>query len=114
MIIEDEDILHEDMRPDKRRRDEISRGQRKRRKEDDIRAEKQEHSPTVSPRIQNPEGFYSEDWDKDKQEEDEWQTQVSEDLKDLTDGVSQQSPKDSSKRRQSSLKSPCSTPRGQM
>ena len=24
--------------------------------------------------MQNPEGFYSEDWDEDKQEEDEWQT----------------------------------------
>ena len=36
-------------------------------------AEKREHSPTVSRRMQNPEGFYSEDWDEDKQEEDEWQ-----------------------------------------
>ena len=35
---------------------------------------KQEHSSIVSGRIQNPEGFYSEDWDEDKQEEDEWQT----------------------------------------
>ena len=46
----------------------------KRRNEDNIRAGKQEHSPTVSQRSQNPEGFYSEDWDEDKQEEDEWQT----------------------------------------
>ena len=23
--------------------------------------------------LRNPEGFYSEDWDKEKQEEDEWQ-----------------------------------------
>ena len=23
--------------------------------------------------MRNPEGFYSEDWDEDKQEEDEWQ-----------------------------------------
>ena len=36
-------------------------------------SEKQEHSPTLSWRIQNPEGFYSEDWDKEKQEEGEWQ-----------------------------------------
>ena len=71
--MEDGDILPENMRPDKQRRDEISQGQRKRRKEDDILAEKREHSPTVSRRIQNPEGFYSEDWDEDKQEEDEWQ-----------------------------------------
>ena len=24
--------------------------------------------------MRNPEGFFSEDWDEDKQEEDEWQT----------------------------------------
>ena len=35
--------------------------------------EKRVYSPTVSRRIHNLEGFYSEDWDKDKQEEDEWQ-----------------------------------------
>ena len=74
LIMEDGDILPEDMRPGKRRTDEISPGRRKPRKEDNIRAEKREHSPTVSCRIQNPEGFYSEDWDKDKQEEDDWQT----------------------------------------
>ena len=51
LIMEDVDILPEDMRPDKRRRDEISRGRRKQRKEEDIRAEKREHSPTVSGRI---------------------------------------------------------------
>ena len=28
---------------------------------------------TVSQRIQNPEGFYSKDWDEGQQEEDEWQ-----------------------------------------
>ena len=27
----------------------------------------------VSRRTRNPEGFYSDDWDKSKQEEDEWQ-----------------------------------------
>ena len=43
-------------------------------REDDIWAEKREHSPTLSQRIQNPEGFYSEDWDEDKKEEGEWQT----------------------------------------
>ena len=71
--MEEGDILLEDTRPDKRKRDEISRGRGKRRREDNIRTEKRVHSPTVSRRIQNPEGFYSEDWDKDKQEEDEWQ-----------------------------------------
>ena len=51
LIMEDGDILPEDMRLDKRRSDEISRGQRKQRKEDNIRAKKQEYSPTVSWRI---------------------------------------------------------------
>ena len=51
-MIEEGDILAEDPRPDKRKRDEISRGQRKQRREDDIRTEKREHSPTVSWRIQ--------------------------------------------------------------
>ena len=46
-ILEDGNILPENMKPEKRRIDEISRGLRKRRKED-IGAEKQEHSPTVS------------------------------------------------------------------
>ena len=32
------------------------------------------HSPNLSWRIKNPEGFYPADWDEDKQEEDEWQT----------------------------------------
>ena len=49
--------MSENMRPEKSMRDEISRGRKKRRKEDDIRAGKREHSPTVSR----------------KQEEDEWQ-----------------------------------------
>ena len=72
LVWEGVDIL-EDMRPEKRRRDEISLGRRKRRKEGDIRAEKQEHSPTLSWWLRNPEGFYSEDWDEEKQEKDEWQ-----------------------------------------
>ena len=71
--MEEGDILPEYTRPDKRKRDKISRGRRKRSREDNIRTEKQEHSPTVSQRIQNPQGFYSEDWDKDKHVEDEWQ-----------------------------------------
>ena len=55
----------------KRKRDEVARGWRKGRREDDIRLEKHEHSPTVSRRTQNPAGFYSEDWDELQQEEDE-------------------------------------------
>ena len=43
------------------------------RREDNIRPEKREHSPTVSGRTGNPEGFFSEDWDELQQEEDEWQ-----------------------------------------
>ena len=74
LILEDRDILSENMRPEKRMRDEISQGQRKWRKEDNIGAEKREQSPAVSWRMRNPEGFYSKDWDEDKQEEDEWQT----------------------------------------
>ena len=35
-----EDLILEDMRPEKKRRDEISQGRRKQRKEDNIRAEK--------------------------------------------------------------------------
>ena len=73
LIMEEGGILPEDTRPDKRKRDEIAQGRRKGRREDDIQTEKQKHSSTVSRRIQNPEGFYSKDWDKDKQEEDEWQ-----------------------------------------
>ena len=60
-------------RDNKRKRDEVARGRRKWCKEDDIRPEKCESSPTISRRTQNPEGFYSEDWDESKQEEDEWQ-----------------------------------------
>ena len=41
--------------------------------EDDIQAEKRIHSPILSQRLRNPEGFYSEDCDEEKQEEDEWQ-----------------------------------------
>ena len=55
-----EDLSAENMRLEKRIRDEVARGRRKRRKEDDIRAEKQEHSPDISRRKRNPEGFYSE------------------------------------------------------
>ena len=39
-ILDDGDILAENKRPEKRRRDEIAQGRRKQRKEDNIRAEK--------------------------------------------------------------------------
>ena len=54
LMMEEEDFLPEAAGSTKRKRDEVTRGQRKRRAEDDIRPEKQEHSPTVSWRIQNP------------------------------------------------------------
>ena len=76
LMMEEEDVLPEATGSTKWRRDEISRGRRKQRKEDDIRPEKRGHSPTVSRRILNLEGFYSEDWDKDQQEEDDWQAPV--------------------------------------
>ena len=68
-----EGVLSETAGSTKRKRDEVTRGWRKRWKEDDIRPEKCGHSPTVSQRVQNPEGFYSEDWNKGQQEEDKWQ-----------------------------------------
>ena len=114
LILDDGDIWSENMRPEKRRRDEISRGWRKRRKEDDIRAGKQEHSPTVSRRMQNPEGFYSKDWDEDQQEEDEWQAldkfqKISQMV--FGNGILESHPVG---RGRSTLKSLCSTPRGRM
>ena len=73
LMIEEEDILPEAIESTKPRRDEISRRWRKSWKEDNIQPEKQGHSLTVSRRIQNPEGFYSIDWDKIQQEEEVWQ-----------------------------------------
>ena len=67
LIMEDGEILEENTRLEKRRRDEVAQGWRKQRKEDDIRAEKQEHSPCTSKRTRNPEGFYSENWNDDQQ-----------------------------------------------
>ena len=40
LIMDDGDILVENMKPEKRRRDEVARGRRKQRKEDDIHVEK--------------------------------------------------------------------------
>ena len=71
--MEDEDVLPEAAGSTKRKQDEVAQGRRKRWKEDDIRPEKGGHSPKVSWRIQNPDGFYSEDWNEVQQEEDKWQ-----------------------------------------
>ena len=57
LMMEEEDVLPEATGSTKRRRDEISRGRRKRRKEDDIRQDEGRHSPTLCRRIQNPEGL---------------------------------------------------------
>ena len=73
LMMDQEDVLPKARGSNKHRREEISQGQRKQRKEDDIWPEKQGHSPTVSRRIQNPEEFYFKDWDEDNQEEDKWQ-----------------------------------------
>ena len=50
LIMDDQEILEENTRPEKRRRDEVAQGRSKRRKEDDHRAEKREHSPSTSKR----------------------------------------------------------------
>ena len=62
--MEEEDVLPKVTGSSKRRHGEVSRGQIKWQKEDDIQPQKRGHSPTVSWRIQNPEGFYSEDWNE--------------------------------------------------
>ena len=71
--MEDRKILEENTRPDRRRRDEVARGRRKWRREDNIHREKREYSPSISKMTRNPEGFYSKNCDDDQQEEDEWQ-----------------------------------------
>ena len=47
LIMDDGDSLTRDMRPEKRKKEEISRGRRKRRHEEDLRGDKREHSPTI-------------------------------------------------------------------
>ena len=73
LMMEEEDVLPKASGSTKWRREEISGGRRKRSKEDQIRQEKQGHLPTVSWRIQNPEGFYSKDREEEQQDEDNWQ-----------------------------------------
>ena len=71
LIMEDEEGMMITETDTKRNRDEVARGCKKQRKEDDIRLEKHEHSTMVSWRTQNPAGFYSKDWDEFQQEQDE-------------------------------------------
>ena len=73
LIMDGGDMISEDLRPEKRKREEISRGRRKHRHEEDLRGDKHEHSPTESRRVHHPQGFYSEEWDKDLQDEDDYQ-----------------------------------------
>ena len=74
LMMEDKDVRTATEGAAKQKIYEVARGRRKRRKEDDIRPEKRAHSPKVSQRTQNPEGFYSEDWNEVQQEEDKLQT----------------------------------------
>ena len=74
LMMEDKDVRPATKAAVKRKIDEEALGRRKQRKEDDIHPEKREHSPTVSRRTWNLEGFFSEDWNEAQQEEDEWQT----------------------------------------
>ena len=55
------DLYREDIRP------------RNQRNEEDIHTDKRENYPTVSWRIQHPQGFYAKEWSEDKQEEDDCQ-----------------------------------------
>ena len=74
IILDDVDMLPVDLRLEKRKRVEISRGRRKQRNEEDIRPDKREHSLTESRRIHHPQGFFGEDWNEDQQEENDYQT----------------------------------------
>ena len=54
LMMDDGDMISEDLRPEKRKSDEVARGRRKRRNEDDIRADKRVHSPTKPQRVHPP------------------------------------------------------------
>ena len=74
LMMEDKDVRPATEGAAKQKIDEVAWGQRKRWKEDYIYPEKHAHLPTVSGRTQNPERFYSEDWNEVQKEEDEFQT----------------------------------------
>ena len=57
----------------KQKKEEVAQGRWKWRRDEEIRSEKHEHSPTVSWRTRIPAGFYSEDWDELQQEDYKWQ-----------------------------------------
>ena len=73
LLMEDETMLPVDIRPGKRVRDEPARGRRKRRNEEDIRADKRAHSPRETRQNHHPHGYYEEDWINDQQAEDDYQ-----------------------------------------
>ena len=54
LMMDDGEILEENTRLEKRRREEISWGRRKQRKEDNNCVEKREHSPSILKRTRNP------------------------------------------------------------
>ena len=66
LILDDRDMPPDDLRPEKRKTEEISRGQRKCRVEEDLQGDKREHSLTESGKVYHPQGFYSEEWDEDR------------------------------------------------
>ena len=70
LMMEDKDVWPATEAAVKQKIDEVALGRRKQQRNPEKRA----HSPTVSQRTQNPEGFSSEDWNEVQQEEDEWQT----------------------------------------
>ena len=53
LLMDDKEMISEEIRPGKRSRDEVARGRRKRRNEEDIRVDKRVHSlrETSSPRV---------------------------------------------------------------
>ena len=71
LMMEEEDDPPATEAAGKRKIDEVAWGLKKQWKEDDIHPQKRAHSPKVSWRTWNPEVFYSEDWNKAQQEEDE-------------------------------------------
>ena len=73
LMMEDKIVLPKAEGSTKRKRDEVAWGRRKWWKEADIQPEKLVNSPTASRRKQNPEGFYSEDWNEVQQAPDKWQ-----------------------------------------
>ena len=68
--MDDGDSLTVDVRPEKRKREEREKG----RHEEDLRGNIREHSTTESHRVHPSQGFYSEEWQKELQDEDDYQS----------------------------------------